>query len=243
MQKRCSSIVARDASPRPARPTVPRAPQPSQIASGSRSEEHTSELQSLRHLVCRLLLRLRPRSTLFPYTTLFRSARATPCWLAAPAPASARGRTRTTPASNRCRNGAPQSSRATRRLAPRARRCHERRNLHRSHLVQDRKSTRLNSSHLGISYAVFCFASARDLPSFPTRRSSDLLAPRHAGSPRLLLPAPAVERGPLRPAIDAETVLLNRRARRVASPRAPDGATSAATFTDRIWFKIGRAHV
>src|ERR1039458_5730258 len=33
-----------------------------------RSEEHTSELQSLRHLVCRL-----PRSTLLPYTTLFRS--------------------------------------------------------------------------------------------------------------------------------------------------------------------------
>src|ERR1039458_3756969 len=41
-----------------------------------RSEDHTSELQSLRHLVCRLLLankRLAPRSTLFPYTTLFRS--------------------------------------------------------------------------------------------------------------------------------------------------------------------------
>src|ERR1039458_8876595 len=44
-----------------------------------RSEEHTSELQSLRHLVCRLLLgemmRRPPRSTLFPYTTLFRSWR------------------------------------------------------------------------------------------------------------------------------------------------------------------------
>src|ERR1039458_9759100 len=52
---------------------------------GQRSEEHTSELQSLRHLVCRLLLekksttiifssiRRPPRSTLFPYTTLFRS--------------------------------------------------------------------------------------------------------------------------------------------------------------------------
>src|SRR5437899_962003 len=39
-----------------------------------RSEEHTSELQSLRHLVCRLLL-IHPPSifTLFPYTTLFRS--------------------------------------------------------------------------------------------------------------------------------------------------------------------------
>src|SRR5262245_52706232 len=41
-------------------------------------------------------------------------------------------------------------------------------------LSTDRKSTRLNSSHLGISYAVFCFASPRALHSFPTRRSSDL---------------------------------------------------------------------
>src|SRR5438874_2421503 len=37
----------------------------------ARSEEHTSELQSRRDLVCRLLRP--PRSTLFPYTTLFRS--------------------------------------------------------------------------------------------------------------------------------------------------------------------------
>src|SRR5437879_1591749 len=37
----------------------------------SRSEEHTSELQSPMYLVCRLLP---PRLSLFPYTTLFRSA-------------------------------------------------------------------------------------------------------------------------------------------------------------------------
>src|SRR5690625_654632 len=37
---------------------------------GLRSEEHTSELQSRGHLVCRLLA---PCYTLFPYTTLFRS--------------------------------------------------------------------------------------------------------------------------------------------------------------------------
>src|SRR5690349_17712954 len=36
---------------------------------GIRSEEHTSELQSRRDLVCRLP----PGSPLFPYTTLFRS--------------------------------------------------------------------------------------------------------------------------------------------------------------------------
>src|SRR5699024_468798 len=41
---------------------------------------------------------------------------------------------------------------------------------------QDRKSTRLNSSHVSISYAVFCFCH-RVLHSFPTRRSSDLIAP------------------------------------------------------------------
>src|SRR5437764_1232786 len=42
-----------------------------------RSEEHTSELQSPMYLVCRLLLTPRAaRSTLFPYTTLFRSCRA-----------------------------------------------------------------------------------------------------------------------------------------------------------------------
>src|SRR3990172_8551769 len=44
-----------------------------------RSEEHTSELQSLLHLVCPLfflMIRRPPRSTLFPYTTLFRSTSA-----------------------------------------------------------------------------------------------------------------------------------------------------------------------
>src|SRR5690348_8607645 len=39
----------------------------------------------------------------------------------------------------------------------------------------DRKSTRLNSSHPSISYAVFCYGHHRDLHSFPTRRSSDLM--------------------------------------------------------------------
>src|SRR5690554_5962176 len=42
----------------------------------ARSEEHTSELQSRPHLVCRLLPEIphrHPTSTLVPYTTLFRS--------------------------------------------------------------------------------------------------------------------------------------------------------------------------
>src|SRR5437868_3927609 len=41
--------------------------------------------------------------------------------------------------------------------------------------ARDRKSTRLNSSHVSISYAVFCLPSHhRVFLSFPTRRSSDL---------------------------------------------------------------------
>src|SRR3990167_1985711 len=42
-----------------------------------RSEEHTSELQSQSNLACPLfflMIRRPPRSTLFPYTTLFRSS-------------------------------------------------------------------------------------------------------------------------------------------------------------------------
>src|SRR5690606_13603184 len=39
---------------------------------------------------------------------------------------------------------------------------------------KDRKSTRLNSSHVKISYAVFCCARQPHAPSMPTRRSSDL---------------------------------------------------------------------
>src|SRR5256885_16637172 len=73
-----------------------------------------------------LMIRRPPRSTLFPYTTLFRSRRG------GSRQSSARRINR-----KRRRPGA-----ATRSIAVGA-------NL-------DRKSTRLNSSHLVISYAVFC---------------------------------------------------------------------------------------
>src|SRR5947199_9051101 len=66
-----------------------------------------------------LMIRRPPRSTLFPYTTLFRSQ-------------------------SRDRRRSSQAGRCVRdRRSVQAR-------------GQDRKSTRLNSSHLGISYAVFC---------------------------------------------------------------------------------------
>src|SRR5438045_4870661 len=67
------------------------------------------------------MLRQPPRSTLFPYTTLFRSG--------FPAPATAVGSSRW---------WLSRRFRIALSVHP------------------DRKSTRLNSSHLGISYAVFC---------------------------------------------------------------------------------------
>src|SRR5437667_2746362 len=72
-----------------------------------------------------LMIRRPPRSTLFPYTTLFRSR--------AGAPARRRAR---------------RVRAAARGAGLRARRSGRRR--------EDRKSTRLNSSHITISYAVFC---------------------------------------------------------------------------------------
>src|SRR5438067_3496562 len=65
------------------------------------------------------MIRRPPRSTLFPYTTLFRSGLISP---GAPARDGARE-------ARRCSVPAP---------------------------IPDRKSTRLNSSHVSISYAVFC---------------------------------------------------------------------------------------
>src|SRR5262245_63538250 len=77
------------------------------------------------------MLRRPPRSTLFPYTTLFRSEADRPL-----------GRIRL---EIRCFVADLQSH------SPSLSLCLD----HRAQR-SDRKSTRLNSSHLGISYAVFC---------------------------------------------------------------------------------------
>src|SRR5690349_23432975 len=84
------------------------------------------------------MLRRPPRSTLFPYTTLFRSM------LGQPAP-DAHPRRVAHP---------PGALRRTGEIAARP----ERRNGGDGvqDRPQDRKSTRLNSSHVEISYAVFC---------------------------------------------------------------------------------------
>src|SRR2546427_6795841 len=82
------------------------------------------------------MIRRPPRSTLFPYTTLFRSL------VAAAAPGVRR------------RAGAGKDLHHARLRSPHPRRtgCHGTSGGG----VQDRKSTRLNSSHSQISYAVFC---------------------------------------------------------------------------------------
>src|SRR3989442_6960268 len=101
------------------------------------------------------MIRRPPRSTLFPYTTLFRSLRQKR--------AAARFR--------------PGTQRAARRIAePRPDRAeaalvfHEQRSARRTASQADRKSTRLNSSHVRISYAVFCLKKKKQpqLPAYLT---------------------------------------------------------------------------
>src|SRR5690349_25122155 len=80
-----------------------------------------------------LLIRRPPRSTLFPYTTLFRSGLGAGCTAGGGA-AARRERRGPVPARRRRRDPGAGARRRGR----------------------DRKSTRLNSSHVEISYAVFC---------------------------------------------------------------------------------------
>src|SRR5688572_32682453 len=81
------------------------------------------------------MIRRPPRSTLFPYTTLFRSLQG-----------RRRGRTQ----------GSERAAAALQgRLGSRARSVRRNRGAERTGGL-DRKSTRLNSSHSQISYAVFC---------------------------------------------------------------------------------------
>src|SRR5256885_5167293 len=84
------------------------------------------------------MIRRPPRSTLFPYTTLFRSARHLRGG-AGPDRRLPRGRVE-----GRGVRGPPAAH--VRRVPPAGRLLGP----------EDRKSTRLNSSHLVISYAVFC---------------------------------------------------------------------------------------
>src|SRR5256885_8499924 len=98
------------------------------------------------------MIRRPPRSTLFPYTTLFRSEDAT----------------------------------AREALRQVAREYHK--ELVADRGMEDRKSTRLNSSHLVISYAVFCLKK---------KSAAHPLSGAHPGGPRRT--APPVRGGPRPP--------------------------------------------
>src|SRR2546426_3082696 len=98
------------------------------------------------------MIRRPPRSTLFPYTTLFRSGRE----------------------AGRSRDDRDPGRRGLRDRRP---------------VGGDRKSTRLNSSHLVISYAVFCLKKKRSENSkrrqqfrYPERWPEPILAIYHTAS-------------------------------------------------------------
>src|SRR3712207_8396174 len=99
------------------------------------------------------MIRRPPRSTLFPYTTLFRSqegrqALASQASEAADAAPSCHGHGQAGELQRRERRGDAlgRASQAQRR-----------------HKGGDRKSTRLNSSHANISYAVFCLKKKKNI--------------------------------------------------------------------------------
>src|SRR3712207_9351450 len=83
-----------------------------------------------------LMIRRPPRSTLFPYTTLFRSAFGVSLYvLYRVSQGKPLLRRVTVPELSLTRGGRPEAEYGS---------------------ILDRKSTRLNSSHANISYAVFC---------------------------------------------------------------------------------------
>src|SRR3712207_6861665 len=97
------------------------------------------------------MIRLPPRSTLFPYTTLFRSA------LRAAEPPSPAAPGQAGPGGDHVEP--PPVTRPGERYHDLGKTLQNHRHALTAadaHRLQDRKSTRLNSSHANISYAVFC---------------------------------------------------------------------------------------
>src|SRR2546422_7132768 len=100
------------------------------------------------------MIRRPPRSTLFPYTTLFRSANSRGVKVFARTPVTG---------SHGAREGGAARARGAARGGER----------------RDRKSTRLNSSHGYISYAVFCLKKKK-IKAVIQARSMSLIASDHA---------------------------------------------------------------
>src|SRR3712207_8188288 len=94
------------------------------------------------------MIRRPPRSTLFPYTTLFRSVLADEVRSTDDLDLPAK---KEKPGKEELANAVALVEELSCDFDP------ERyRDCHRERLLADRKSTRLNSSHANISYAVFC---------------------------------------------------------------------------------------
>src|SRR5437773_9207732 len=102
------------------------------------------------------MIRRPPRSTLFPYTTLFRSR-----------VQRVAGGLGERGGGSRCEDAIDQE--------PGARPV-----LERLRAGLDRKSTRLNSSHITISYAVFCLKKKKKKKNRPTTQIADKHAMRPA---------------------------------------------------------------
>src|SRR3712207_8026689 len=101
------------------------------------------------------MIRRPPRSTLFPYTTLFRSLRHQ-----APQDLRAFLRADRRPARDLQRHVGADGVLRQRGLLPAFKGG-----------LEDRKSTRLNSSHANISYAVFCLKKKKNHTSAPSLKS------------------------------------------------------------------------
>src|SRR5439155_22731645 len=101
-----------------------------------------------------LLIRPPPRSTLFPYTTLFRSSRRLDRELAVDLRRRDLGVDRPEPVAHLQRGRLLH--RHPHRQGQPERELESGVGAARAVGVRDRKSTRLNSSHVAISYAVFC---------------------------------------------------------------------------------------
>src|SRR3712207_8394779 len=99
------------------------------------------------------MIRRPPRSTLFPYTTLFRSGRRTGGERRGGGADGRRAR----------RRARDRRAVAARHLVGRLHGRRVRRARTRASSLGDRKSTRLNSSHANISYAVFCLKKKKQI--------------------------------------------------------------------------------
>src|SRR3712207_7324442 len=99
------------------------------------------------------MIRRPPRSTLFPYTTLFRSPKAAPA-LALISPLSVREESSRTPPSDAATKSRNSGDGRSGRDLNSGWYCEA---------TKDRKSTRLNSSHANISYAVFCLKKKKTI--------------------------------------------------------------------------------